>query len=109
MPTYKRLDRDQIQTLLEGDPPTSGGVLLPIYKKALYYLGENRIHWELIEAQITYNEGNIMRKNNGLTRTMYGCFLTRLRMTNRAKYIFKKKAKKENISVNPCLYCAMII
>ncbi len=38
MPTYERLDPDQIQTLLEDDPPTSRSMLLPIYRKALYYL-----------------------------------------------------------------------
>ncbi len=96
MPTYERLDPDHIQAVLEGDPPTGGGTLLPIYRKALYYLGENRIRWELIEAQIAYREGSIVRKDNGLSRTMCGCFLARLKMMNRAKDIFKRKQKKIN-------------
>ncbi len=95
MPTYERLNPNQIQTLLEGDPPTGKSVLLPVYRRALYYLGENRIRWELIEAQIIYNEGGIMRKDNGLSRTMCRCFLARLKMMNQTKDIFKRKQKKK--------------
>ncbi len=94
MLTYERLDTDHIQAILEGDPPTGGGVLLPIYRRALYYLGENRIRWELIEAQIAYREGTIVRRDNGLSRTLCRCFLARLKMTNRAKDIFKRSKKR---------------
>ncbi len=91
---YERLDPSHIQAILEGDPPMGKGVLLPIYRKALYYLGENRIRWELVEAQIAYRDGTIVRRDNGLSRSLCSCFLARLKMMNQAKDIFKRSKKR---------------
>ncbi len=91
---YERLDPSHIQAILEDDPPMGKGVQLPIYRKVLYYLGENRIRWELIEVQIAYRDGMIVRRDNGFSRSLCGCFLARLKMMNRAKDIFKRSKKE---------------
>ncbi len=87
-----------IQAILNGRG--EDGHLLPVYRKALFFLGEDRIREEISRARRTYKEGSNVRKDNSEPCTFCGCFLSQLKASEYASEIFMKKGKKGFSRIN---------